>query len=176
MKKILSTLLTVVIIYGGVKFGQYLYFKPSQISGELAPVFSATLANGASYDLAEKSDRYVLLDFWGSWCPPCRKDNPNLVRMHKKYLNKTFDKNKKFEIVNIAIETKEASWQTAIKNDNLNWDTHILQLDRFKSEIPKLYGVREVPSKFLINPDGYIVLVNPKNAELEAYLDKRLTN
>ena len=170
----LKTILGILILYGLFVLGRYIYFKPKYKTGVVAPDFSFTTLDGQKKSLRGMKDTYVLLDFWGSWCGPCRKENPELVRTYEKYADASFKNGEKFDVVSIAIETNEKSWQRAIEKDNLHWNNHFAQMNRFNSEIPKLYGVREIPTKYLINPAGNIVAVNPSFDYIHDFLDKRL--
>lgn len=154
--------------------GRYFYMKPGMINGQPAPGFEATLLDGQAFRLSELEGQYVLLDFWGSWCPPCRKENPELVQLYDRYSEANFEQAQGFTIVSIGIEDNRARWKKAIRSDELHWPYHIYDqatsLRFFDSEIAKLYGVKQVPTKYLLNPDGRIIAVKPTVAEL----DKRL--
>jgi len=169
IKKILSNS-TILIIVGVLLYlgGKHLYMMPKQSSGELAPAFTAEIRSGETINLSDFKGKFVLLDFWGSWCGPCRAENPKLVDLYQKF------KGKDFEILSVGIETKKDRWERAIKKDGLVWPYHFTDFKRFNSEAAKLYGVREIPTKFLIDKDGMIIGVNQSVAEIEAVLSKRL--
>ncbi len=169
--KILSALLVVLILaYAGYK----LYLMPKFGNGAAIPEISADLLNGEEFRLSDLKGSFVLLDFWGSWCGPCRRDNPNLVALYETFNGQNFKQAKGFEIVNVAIETSEKSWKRAIEKDGLSWKYHILQNDLFKSPIAKEFGVREIPTKYLLNPKGEIIAVNPNKQEVTEVLQKAL--
>lgn len=171
LSKILNVVL-IVLVLGFI--ANYVYRLPKFDDGETAPQFSATLADGSSFDLSDLKGRYVLLDFWGSWCAPCRRDNPNIVALHEKYSDKQFTDASGFDVVSISIETNEKSWKRAIEKDGLAWKYHIVQLDRFKSPIAVQYGVREIPTKYLLGPAGNILSVNQSAEEMAAFLQGKL--
>ncbi|MEM9822490.1 MAG: TlpA disulfide reductase family protein [Bacteroidota bacterium] len=160
--------------------GKHFYMKPAYASGELAPAFSGQLPSGENFQLSDLKGKMVLLDFWGSWCGPCRQENPRLVQFYNKYQSAQYKDIDGFEVVNVAIEAKERSWQRAIEKDGLKWPFHILDLATslrfFDSPIAAQYGVKEVPTKFLLNPRGEIIGVNLSFAEMGQILDKHLTN
>ena len=170
----LKIILTITAIFGLFLLGRYLYFKPKFKTGVVAPDFSFSDLDGEIKSLEGLRGNYVLLDFWGSWCPPCRIESPDLVNTYQKYSSKIFDKNAKFEIVSIAIETNSNQWKKAIEKDGLNWKNHFAEMNQFNSKIAKLYGVKEIPTKYLINPDGKIVAVNPSFDFLHDFLDNRI--
>lgn len=174
MKKAIWYLLPIILV-GGYLVGKYFYFKPKYINGEDAPVFSSQLLNGESFSLTDLKGYYVLLDFWGSWCGPCRKENPSIVALHQQFNGQKFKNAKGFEIVSVAIETSEKSWKAAIQRDGLNWKYHISENQRFKSPIVMQYGVREIPTKYLINPKGQIIGVNLTVDEISQLLSDRLS-
>lgn len=165
MKK--STILFLVIFILGY-IGYKVYQMPKFKAGEDVPNFTTTLLNGEQFSLSDLKGNYVLLDFWGSWCGPCRKENKDLVSLYQKH------KDKNFEIVSVAIETRKESAINAIKKDKLDWDKHIVLLDRFKSDIAKQFGVREIPTKYLIGPNGNILSVNESFLALDSFLSNNL--
>lgn len=177
-RSILSTLipLLAILLFLG---GRYFYFKPKHIQGEKAPVFTATLANGSPFSLASLEGHFVLLDFWGSWCGPCRMQNPHWVALHRKYDGLGIPGAKGFAIVSIGVETDEGSWENAIRRDSLYWPYQILDkadnLRFFNSPLAVLYGVKQLPSTFLLNPRGVIVATNPGPKEVEAILERAAT-
>jgi len=170
VKWFVGLILAVAIVWGVRQW----YFQPKFIQGERAPLFEASLIDGSPFALEDLRGKYVLLDFWGSWCLPCRRENPELVVLWEKYNRKKFRDGEGFEIVSIGLESKENSWKNAIQKDGLRWRYHISDLQRMKSEIALLYGVKEIPTKYLINPEGYIVGVNQSVAGIDLVLQERL--
>ena len=156
--------------------GYKIYQMPKFSDGEIAPAFQAVLIDGKAFALSDLEGNYVLLDFWGSWCGPCRIESPDLVKLHKDFNGESFSDADGFEIVSVAIETNEARWKNAIAKDKLNWRHHIVQLDRFKGPIVKEYGVREIPTKYLLDTKGEILMVNPSFKELTDFFNERLEN
>ncbi|MBK7808106.1 MAG: TlpA disulfide reductase family protein [Saprospiraceae bacterium] len=165
--KILNILLIVII--AGYIFN-FFYRLPKFDSGEKAKDFNVTLADGDSFALSQLRGRYVLLDFWGSWCGPCRKESPELTALYKETKDKTYINASGFDIVSVAIETKKENWDNARQKDGHVWKFQIGEFDRFSSPIATLYGVREIPTKYFISPEGLILMVNPTFSEIKSYL------
>ena len=161
---------TIIIVTSLVYFGKYLWFKPKYVQGAKAPDFTAQLIDGSSISLSDLQGNYVLLDFWGSWCGPCRKENPDLVALYQKHQNLNLGTKEQFIIFNIGAETNERSWKNAITRDGLNWIYHTSEIKRFDSEIIRKYGVKKIPTKYLINPNGRIISVNPTIKEIDKIL------
>ena len=172
MKSLLITLAVVAIFF----VGKHLYMKPKFMIGVDAPNIVAKLANGDAFELDKlRENNMVLLDFWGSWCGPCRAENPSLVKLFAEFHGKDFTDFDGFEIVSVAIETNEESWKKAVEKDKLSWPFHILQLDRFSSPIAMDYGVKEIPTSYMINPDGKIIGVNMTYEQMQKMLSEKLT-
>ena len=175
MQKTMSKILNVLIVLALLGFvGYKIYQMPKFDDGEMAPGFQAQLLDGKDFALSDLRENYVLLDFWGSWCGPCRKENPDLVKLYDQFSGKSFTDAKGFEIVSVAIETNERRWKNAIKKDMLDWPYHIVQLDRFKSPIALEYGVREIPTKYLLDTKGEILMVNPSFDKLNSFFTNKL--
>ncbi len=135
--------------------------------GSFAPKFSGPGLNGEIISLNGIESKYILLDFWASWCAPCRVENPDLSETLKKYSKEDF------AIVGVSLDNNEASWKQAIKDDGIeNW-IHISSLKYFNDPIAKLYdvGSQGVPTSFLIDPERRIIAKNLKSSDLEATLN-----
>ncbi|MEW7281092.1 TlpA disulfide reductase family protein [Aquimarina sp. 2201CG1-2-11] len=147
MKKLFRYFIIIVILLVAL-FYFYVKFLGAK-EGEQAPDFQTTLIDETSFKLSDLQGKYVLLDFWGSWCPPCRKENPKLVELHKKYANK-------LTIVTVALEKDSISWKKAAQKDGFVWKNQIVHQNKFVllSPIARAYGVTEIPAKFLIDPNG----------------------
>lgn len=170
MKKILPFLVLALLVF------VFFIRNPESKSGNMAPDFDATLIDGSDFSLSDLRGNYVLLDFWGSWCPPCRKDNPNLVALHNTFHGKKFKDADGFEIVTIALEKDDQRWKKAAEKDGFVWKHQIVRTARLVLTDPLAikYNVSDVPSKFLIGPEGDILGVNMKRQEIETFLSAKI--
>lgn len=131
--------------------------------GEVATNITGATPDGKKMSLTDLRGKYVLIDFWASWCGPCRRENPNVVRLYEKYKSKGFD------ILGVSLDTNKDKWVAAIKKDKLSWH-HISDLKGWSSELSKPYGVRGIPYTVLIDKEGNIIGKRLRGAALEAKL------
>lgn len=132
-----------------------------------APDFSLQDTSGKMVSLSSFKGKYVLVDFWASWCKPCRMENPNVVAAYNQY------KDKNFTIVGVSLDTSHQAWMNAIHADGLAWN-HVSDLKGWESETAAMYGVQSIPYNFLIGPDGNIVAEDVRGRELFSTLEKVL--
>lgn len=133
--------------------------------GATAPDFTAPDMDDKSIKLSNfyKGKKLVLIDFWASWCGPCRRENPNIVKAYAQYHSKGF------QIIGVSLDENKKEWQDAITKDNLTW-THVSDLKGWACEAAKLYNVSGIPMNFLIDGSGKILATNLRGAELEGKL------
>lgn len=140
-------------------FAQTKYENTKMQVGQQAPELSYPNPDGDTLSLSTISKgKYVLIDFWASWCGPCRHANPAMVALYEKYTKLKFKNAKEgFTILSVSLDKNKEAWVNAIKADKLEWPYHISDLMAWKSAAADLYGVGFIPQAFLIGPDGKII-------------------
>ncbi len=119
--------------------------------GKMAPEITLPNLNGETKALSSLRGKVVLLDFWASWCGPCRKENPNVVAIYKKYSSKGFD------VFSVSLDENKSAWEAAIKKDGLVWSNHVSDLGGWKSAVVPTYEIESIPFPVLIDKEGKIV-------------------
>ena len=130
--------------------------------GEIAPDFTAPSIDGPDITLSNVllDNKVTLLDFWAAWCRPCRIENPNLVRLHKKYKDAGFD------IIGVSLDRTREQWEQAVIDDNLPW-TQVSNLNFWNDPVARRYSIRAIPQSYLLNKDGVVMGKNLRGQELE---------
>jgi len=137
--------------------------------GKKAPDFALKDPEGNVVKLSDRLGKgYLLVDFWASWCGPCRKENPNVVKVYSEYKDKGFD------VFGVSLDASKEPWLKAIEKDHLTW-THVSDLQFWNNAAAKLYGIRSIPSNLLLDKDGVIIAKNLRGEELEAKLAELLS-
>ena len=137
--------------------------------GEIAPLFDGPTPTGDRIALESFRGKVTIIDFWASWCRPCRIENPNLVRLYKRMHEKGL------EIVGVSLDRNKASWERAIADDGLNWN-HVSNLQYWADPIAQLYSVRSIPAAFVLDQEGRIVAKNLRGAQLDAKIEELLAD
>ena len=136
------------------------------LAGMQAPDIEMPDRNGKMRKLSSLRGKVVLLDFWASWCRPCRGENPNVVKLYHKYHNWGF------EIFSVSLDKSREGWLSAIEQDGLVWENHVSELQGWNCSGGKTYGISSIPATVLIAPDGTIIARNLRGADLERALEE----
>ena len=142
-------------------------YKEGFIKGVKAPDFTQADTSGNAITLSSLQGKYVLIDFWASWCHPCRAKNPSLIRLYNKY------KDKGFTILGISLDSKKEAWTKAIRDDKLEW-LNVSDLKSWKNAVAQQYQISSVPQGYLLDPQGVIIGINLDEEDLDQVLDQEL--
>ncbi len=135
--------------------------------GSVATDFSAPTPDGTPLSLKDAMGEITIIDFWASWCRPCRAENPNVVRLYNEYHEKGLN------IIGVSLDKNKAHWLQAIEKDQLSWN-HISNLQYWQEPIAKAYGVRSIPATFIIDKEGKVIAKNLRGAQLDAKIAELL--
>lgn len=137
--------------------------------GNFAPNFDAPTPDGQLLNLNDKLGKVTLLEFWASWCGPCRRENPNLVKIYNRYNEKGF------EIIGVSLDKSKPQWIRAISDDYLTW-SHVSNLQFWQDPIARLYKVSAIPASFILDEKGMIVAKNLRGSQLESKVSELLSD
>lgn len=142
--------------------------------GNKAPDLKFNDPQGKPIALSSLKGKVVLLDFWASWCMPCRMESPNLVGAYNKYKDSKFKNGKGFTIYSVSLDQNKDRWVAAIAQDKLEWPYHVSDLGGWGSQPAKIYGIQSIPASYLLDAQGIIIAKNLRGPALDAEIEKLL--
>jgi peroxiredoxin len=168
MNKSIVVILVIIAVFAAILVGKQYYQSPKFILGEKVPDFSAKIMTGETVHFSDLRGKIVLIQFWGSWCGPCRRENPELKKIFETFQSRGF------EIFSIGIERNEAAWKGAIARDEMGWKYQTAEFSEdlkfFKGPIVELFKVHSIPQTYLIDQKGVIIGVDLPPAAIEKVL------
>ena len=142
--------------------------------GNKAPEIMQAAPKGNVITLSSFKGKMVLVDFWASWCGPCRAENPAVVAAYNKFHTLNFNNGKGFEILSVSLDQNAIAWEKAIEKDQLIWPNHVSDLQGWSNAAALRYGVNSIPTNVLVNGEGIIIAKNLRGADLEKALNAQL--
>jgi peroxiredoxin len=143
--------------------------------GQKAPDFTLKGPDRKTeHSLSELEGHFVLIEFWASWCKPCREESPNLVKAWEKYSDAELEGGKGLRILSVSLDKNKERWKKAIEKDGLEWPHHVSSLEGWNGPVAQKYNVKQIPKNFLVNPDGKVVAMNLRGRKLHLKIDEYL--
>lgn len=142
--------------------------------GNKAPEIMMASPKGNVITLSSFKGKLVLIDFWASWCGPCRAENPAVVAAYNKYHEQKFKSGNGFEILSVSLDQNEVAWVKAIEKDQLVWPYHVSDLQGWSNAAAMRYGVNSIPTNVLVDANGIIIAKNLRGSALENALEEQL--
>ena len=139
--------------------------------GADAPNFTMEGTAGQMHNVSDYFGGYLLIDFWASWCRPCRMENPNVVKTYNEYKDVRFKNGDGFEVFSVSLDQNKTAWEAGIKQDGLVWENHVSDLQYWRNAAAQTYGVNSIPATYLIDGEGNIIKKNLRGQALRNTLE-----
>lgn len=141
--------------------------------GMTAPEFTMPTVDGDTFNLSDLRGKVVLINFWASWCAPCRKKAPDLLKLHENYQNEEFDNGEKgFEIVCVSLDRNQTGWENGIQKDQIDGLINVGDMNGWNCDAAKKYSIKRIPTMVLLDGNGEIVALNPDTKDLNKKLKR----
>ncbi|MCU0447241.1 MAG: TlpA family protein disulfide reductase [Microscillaceae bacterium] len=138
--------------------------KRSPKIGETAPDINLPNLEGKKLQLSQLRGKLVLVDFWASWCAPCRLENRVVARVYRDFAEQGF------EVFSVSLDSDRNDWQNAILKDKLTWQSHVSDLQGWENQAARLYRIEQIPTNYLLDPNGKIIAMNLRGEEIENHV------
>lgn len=171
MKKVFGIFAIALLLLTGFRPDENTANKAGRLKeGDMAPEIILPGINEDTIRLSSLRGQMVLIDFWASWCGPCRQNNPDLVKLYRKFHDKKYKTGKGFTIFSVSLDESKDKWKQAIEDDNLCWANHASDLKRWNSPVARRYNINYIPQTVLIDGNGKILALDLDMKYIKTFL------